>query len=702
MKTKAKAAAFILIGVLILAYLNDLVRPTEVTFSDYYTAYLFGEAFYSQPKNTVETIFLGTSHPLSAYSPMELYEKYGICSYNLSSPGQPMLMSYYWLEEAYRYHPESLKTVVLDPSYVNNIPSESAYKTSLSGMRFSKNKYHAVKDIEDTLDGFLSDTVSLFGFHTNYKNLTMSNFVGKKADLSKYRGYVLCHSNIINDKNSASYGTIGLPYITAEPSAAGSEEQFESKMYFRRIAEFCREKNIKLVMVRLPFYDSVTLELNNILTDAANEYGLDYINFNFEPYYDELNYDPVADASDLSYHMNYNGSLKITDYIGEYLVNNCSATDIRGQEKYEFMEDDLKEYKRSTAVTQFDNISDPCDYIEKAREYGDFTILMTVKDEASAGLTDEQRSRLSQMGLTQLSQIGWADSYLGVIKDGEVLYEQLDVNSEEKALSEEPYIRYEGTIDDNSSFVITSGGYFMGNISSCELNINGRKNDYSPNKRGINIVVYDSINGTVVDKTVFNTSDGSERVTSDLENELSKYLENGGDPQLLTDKLRDLYLYEMRVSDSRRVKELKSSVDETGLFRYLNEFFYDENYLVIMSVRDEASSALDDRAREIFREMGLSELSNIGYTESYAAVVNGGNVLYEQRASGEETIRRNVLDFNIVSSGFFCENVSSVMHNGVEYSPNTRGINIVVYDILTKEVIDSEAFDTYEVIPSEY
>lgn len=34
------------------------------------------------------------------------------------------------------------------------------------------------------------------------------------------------------------------------------------------------------------------------------------------------------------------------------------------------------------------------------------------------------------------------------------------------------------------------------------------------------------------------------------------------------------------------------------------------------------------------------------------------------------------------------------MIDGTEYSPNSRGINIMVYDTMTKEIVDTAVFDT--------
>lgn len=51
-------------------------------------------------------------------------------------------------------------------------------------------------------------------------------------------------------------------------------------------------------------------------------------------------------------------------------------------------------------------------------------------------------------------------------------------------------------------------------------------------------------------------------------------------------------------------------------------------------------------------------------------------------------------EVNLVSKGYDIGNTSSIQINGKEYSKNSRGLNIVVYDKETNEVISSNVFDT--------
>lgn len=59
--------------------------------------------FYDEPKNTLDVIFIGSSHVMCSVYPMELYDRYGIASYVFASSAQLLPQSYYQLKEALRY-----------------------------------------------------------------------------------------------------------------------------------------------------------------------------------------------------------------------------------------------------------------------------------------------------------------------------------------------------------------------------------------------------------------------------------------------------------------------------------------------------------------------------------------------------------------------------------------------------------------------
>ena len=85
-----------------------------------YLAYYFSEQyreFYNMEKDTVDVLFLGTSHSYCGFSPQDFYDLHGIRSYNLGSSRQGIWLSYYWLKEALKT--QKPKIVVKEVHYAN-------------------------------------------------------------------------------------------------------------------------------------------------------------------------------------------------------------------------------------------------------------------------------------------------------------------------------------------------------------------------------------------------------------------------------------------------------------------------------------------------------------------------------------------------------------------------------------------------------
>ena len=72
------------------------------------------QGFYDLPKNSLQVLFLGTSHVGYSVSPVQLYKDYGITSYNLGTSDQGFDTSLLLLRETFKtQHP---KLIILDVS----------------------------------------------------------------------------------------------------------------------------------------------------------------------------------------------------------------------------------------------------------------------------------------------------------------------------------------------------------------------------------------------------------------------------------------------------------------------------------------------------------------------------------------------------------------------------------------------------------
>lgn len=492
-KIVLRVCVFGLITAVVLLLLNSFFKPEWTKWNNYYTT----KGFYEEPEQTIETLFLGASVVQSSVSPMEMYEDHGIVSYNLGTEQQPALGSYYWLRETYDYHSETLKTVVFDVSALRSKSKDSFYHKCLDNMRFSKNKLEAAyeykkKDIGDTV----SFLVPLISYHGRWNSLEESDFTkySWEADTGT-RGYYHITSTYVNQEGLENV-TVNSPIL--DENAEPAELLEDSLKYFYRMVDFCNEKGLKLVLIKTNtrIWDSA---LHNAVQQVADDCGLEFYDFNFDPLYSYDGFIHAFDSRGDGKHLNYYGAYKFSKWMGDYLVNECGATDVRDNPKYDFMKEQYKEYE--ARVLQHVDLSSArslTEYLSIAFE-GDNTVLLSVKENASGGMSDADKAFLREKGLVKLAELAVNDSYIAVVQNGEVVYEL--TGSEKNA--KKP-ISYKGTLPDGTVFRLESGGLETGNTADILID---NASEMSAGK-GLNILVYSNELKTSLHTVKFNTANG--------------------------------------------------------------------------------------------------------------------------------------------------------------------------------------------------
>lgn len=143
------------------------------------------------------------------------------------------------------------------------------------------------------------------------------------------------------------------------------------------------------------------------------------------------------------------------------------------------------------------------------------------------------------------------------------------------------------------------------------------------------------------------------------------------------------------------VTGLKSAEETIEFFDLVNEI---EKPLIIIAVKDEASTALTDEMIGYMQSLGVQFDLKDKYRWSYLAVVDEGKVVYESAEESTLTLHEKIDDYDlsVKSGGYNNGNVASIVIDGKEYAINGRGINIVVIDKKNDYVVDSVRIDTYK------
>ncbi len=283
------------------------------------------EGFYEQERQSIDVLFLGTSHCYNAFSPNYLYAVSGINSYNLGSSMQSMIITYYWLKEACRFQkPDTVVVEVYNVFAYQGYSSEDditwnstepQIRQALDFMRWSDNKLNIVKKVSEKNDGLLSYFFPIIRYHDRWEELKKEDYNSECIDaIKKEKGF---------KKVYLSVGNIDYePFEVTEDKIP--EDDFEinvnekSLEYLEHIMNFCKEKKIRLILVRTPEL-TATKDQNIFIKNLANANDVKYYDFNEKELYEGIKYDICKDNFDGG-HANYSGAKKITEYLAEVLL----------------------------------------------------------------------------------------------------------------------------------------------------------------------------------------------------------------------------------------------------------------------------------------------------------------------------------------------------------------------------------------------
>lgn len=288
---------------------------------------------YVQPKNSVDVVFMGSSHIHCDVNTAMLWENYGIAAYDYSAAEQPLWITYYYLKEICKY--QSPKLVVLDlysPARFKDDYQYTWLRDNLFGVRFSLNKLqmiYASCEPEHYFDYF----PSFAAYHHRYPTSEDFEYLFEsREDRASFKGYTPYY---IQSPQSE-------PELVEDKSGGIT---IKSEQYLQKIIEFTQEKDIELYLIVSPYITTSEDELvYNRVKEIAGSYGLEFNSTNYS--YDEMDLDFDTDFNDES-HLNYKGSCKYTQYLGAEIKENYDIPDRRGLEKWESWDRHVEEIRKA-------------------------------------------------------------------------------------------------------------------------------------------------------------------------------------------------------------------------------------------------------------------------------------------------------------------------------------------------------------------
>ena len=471
-----KCVLFLLILLCSLTAINKVLVPKYILKNSTWPTTSSYRQFYKMEPNSIDVLFLGSSVCVNAFIPQEIYNDYGIRSYNLGSEQQSIFLSYYWLKEALRS--QKPQVVVLDTKFMWDLHPENPINTTegltrkcLDPMHYSDVKKEAVHNLceLDKTQSELSYYLTNIRFHSRWSELAEYDIDSEMVDTSELKGFAP-----ITDNGPEAY-------TTYEQNDAEITMEFPELMqeYLDKTVDLCKENGITLILVSLPG-NEMNDAANNTYTAYAHEKGIDYYNLCSTSYYNQIG--AVLPEESVIGHENIWGAIKTSKFIGgllseKYAVN--SATDDQYEQTKSF-------YEEVITSSNLVRITSPVDYLE-AINNPNYMVFMA--GHGDFNLSDAIKSKMHERGIA-------TDSYEKIsfyvaLTDGGVIE-----NS-----SPDEVINYTGSFRDKRSiFTLTSGCQNV--VATSVINIEGI--DYSKHMTGLNIAVYDMNMKYVIDQVCIN------------------------------------------------------------------------------------------------------------------------------------------------------------------------------------------------------
>lgn len=335
MKETIRVILFLIIGVLIFQLLTSIFVPKWIGEIDPATPRF--EGFYAEEKNTIDVLAVGASDVGRGFSPITIWNEYGITSYNIGTSNQTMSLAYYVIKEALKY--QDIKVVVLDmdAAYVKRNAPEGEYRKLFDNMKFGSTKWEALQNPDLEVENKLSYIFPIIRFHSRWTDLEQEDFdITKKYDKStSYKGMAM--SNVVK------------PYIDTQDymKDTGKTEEIseENQKYIEKIVNLCEDNNIKLLWVEIPSATSWSSARSKGTQKLAEKYNIEFIDMNYPLEGYEVDWE--TDTADNGNHLNVEGAEKVSKYIGNVLKEKYELEDHRQDPKYSNWHEEAKRYEEN-------------------------------------------------------------------------------------------------------------------------------------------------------------------------------------------------------------------------------------------------------------------------------------------------------------------------------------------------------------------
>lgn len=461
-------------------FLSNLVRPKrnkEIAVDNYHDEHI---GLYELPENTIDVLYIGSSHVFSSISPEDIFHNYGITGYVQSSSCQKVWQSYDYLLETYKT--QTPKVVVLDTFMVldNSPQSEAFNREAIDKMKFSLEKINsiirAVKFNPDE-EELMSYIFPLFRYHDRWEEL-------KEEDFAWF----------VTNKNAPAKGFLArIGTVPAEFNIESYEDSSSEKLdinetgliYLNKIKELCEINGTQLILTKFP-----TCLWNGSSSETiqrwSKEQDIPFLDYNAdENLRKKVNIDWSLESLDGGNHLNYDGAMKMSMVFGEYLKTQFVFEDKRKNKSYQQWDEDYKYYKKCVDNFQLNHTISLDEYFNKLNESNYYIFISCNSFEILE----------NKLLVELLNQLGINQDYLHQLKGKNNLFFTQGNKKKYSKISEQNISIDSNILRKNWSIACKKLNEEI--VFECIIN----KHNYAMGEYGLQIVVYDELTDGVVDSS---------------------------------------------------------------------------------------------------------------------------------------------------------------------------------------------------------
>lgn len=357
-----RAICFCLIFVTLFVFLSGAFIPRTGTTEDGMESRI-SKAYRGEPRDSIDTVFIGNSDIYRAISPVDLFHQTGITSAIAGRPNKQLSEVPGDIRDILRY--QNPKTIVLEtdcmfsgtnPGFKKGIsPLEAeAAKVDVAGQAPSKATNADVagqapskatdapqQNIFDKCKALLQEGDSAFlaalnykfplvKYHDNWKHLKLATFLqprGKYHFSNKGMAYA----------NTVKAYPFGNEYmqLSGGKHAMLSEEKLDQ---FQKIYDLCDRNGIRLVLLTVPSANTWNKGKSDTVKQLAKKYDLTYYDYNRQL---PAGFDWATDSKDGGNHLNYAGASAVTKDLAKKLTDDLtmSPTSLTKEQKQQWKKD---------------------------------------------------------------------------------------------------------------------------------------------------------------------------------------------------------------------------------------------------------------------------------------------------------------------------------------------------------------------------